>query len=632
MSESSSPVGGMAGAGCKKSHRTSSGSHLFWPTTMLLVASFAVRLAAWAYWGTGTIESEGAEYCKLAQNLRNGVGYVGLASPGAQVLFNPLFPLLIAGASFFTHNYELAGRLVSLVLGALLPLPMCGIASRVFNRRVGYMAAALGVLHPLLIHLSFTVYSEGPYATLFLTAIYVGLRILDHPSTMLWLLLGGTFGLCFLLRAEAFAAFAIASVFCFYATTGNRGVRWKRVGYALAVFLALALPESTFLYRSTGKVLLEGKSTVLFSYTGQRVLVAERHPGVAYESADGALEQPSSAPDTPGGYPERWQDKWAFYGTNSKGEGTGSAVRSNVDIVRQTHMRFRDLLPLLVRGARRNVPGLVQKLSSGWLGAPLLPALAFLGAFRRPWHGAPGRARLFLMVLSTAPVLATLFVLWSDARYYFIFVPLLSIWAAAGLFEVGQWMRASTAAAGWNKLARPAVSQCTVPALLGAAMIVSPVKQVITLYEFGDSAPPYRIDREVGLWIKGQQAGPARIMDLSLPLSYHAGAQQLVYFPYCTSDLALRYLDAEKVDYIILRRAEKFTKYYEDWLTHGIPDDRAEVLQLPSVAAASKFVIYRWHGSAYAHNSRTETISSGHAVQPPTAPRQLHRGSRTMQK
>src|SRR5262249_3705454 len=119
----------------------------FWLSLIfLLAASFAIRLAGLAYWGTGAIESEGAEYARIAENLRNGVGYVGLVTPGPQLNFNPLFPLLIAGTSFLTHNYEWAGRLVALVMGALLPLPVFGIASRLFSRQAGYIAAAIALL------------------------------------------------------------------------------------------------------------------------------------------------------------------------------------------------------------------------------------------------------------------------------------------------------------------------------------------------------------------------------------------------------------------------------------------------------------------------------------------------------
>jgi hypothetical protein len=136
------------------------------------------------------------------------------------------------------------------------------------------------------------------------------------------------------------------------------------------------------------------------------------------------------------------------------------------------------------------------------------------------------------------------------------------------------------------------------------------------VYVFADSALPSRVDKEVGWWIGRQQDHSVKIMDLSIPLAYHASAQ-FTYFPYCTGDLALRYLDAAQVDYVILRRGEKFTQYYEEWLTHGIPDDRAELLQLPSVPGADKFVVFRWRrgesadGSRRAPRQRQKVIAPG---------------------
>jgi 4-amino-4-deoxy-L-arabinose transferase-like glycosyltransferase len=580
----------------KRSTQTSNRPHLLWVwLTILVAASFAVRLAAWAFWGTGTIESEGAEYAKIAENLRNGIGFVGLVFPGPCVNFSPLFPLLIAGTSFVTHDYELAGRLVALIIGALLPLPVFGIAAHLFNRRVGFIAAILTLLHPLLVHLSFMVYSEGPYATLFLSAIYIVVRALEDSSVKLWSSVGAAFGLCYLLRAEASAAFGIAVLFCLTATEGSLTLRCKRAASAALVFLVVALPEVIFLYRSTGKVLLEAKSTILTFYTGRRILAAEKHPGQDYKSADGLHEVPSPEPNAEGGYPAQWEGKWAFYGIDTHLNGTGSAMRPFVQVVRETHVTLKDMIPLLKKGVRRNVPGLFRNLSSGWLGAPLLPALALLGAFRRPWKGRQASTRLFVMVVAAAPVAASLLVLWGDARYYFVFVPLLCVWAANGVHELGMWARASSTAAGWRVLALPAVSQGVVPGFLALAVIISPLEEAATQYEFSDSAPPFRVEREVGLWIGHQQNPAARIMDLSLPLTYHAGAQLHLYFPYCTGELALRYLDTAQPDYIVLRRGGKFTKYYEEWTTRGIPDHRAELLQLPPLAGADKFVIYRWH-------------------------------------
>lgn len=574
--------------------------------TIILFASFAVRVAAWTYWKTGAIESEGAEYARIAENLRNGAGYVGLVTPGSELLFNPLFPLLIAGTSFLTHNYELAGRLVALLMGTILPLPVFGIASRLFNRRVGLIAAILVLLHPVLVHLSFTVFSEGPYTTLLLCAVYLVVRALQRPSTTLWFLVGGAFGLSYLLRAEASAVFAIAVLFALTATKGGSGVRCKRAAAAVVAFLLLAAPEIILIHNATGKLRLEGKSTI-FSYTGKRMLAAETKPEVEYDSPGGQVETPSAAPNVDSG--QQWEDKWAFYGIDSQLKGMGFPMRPHAEVIRETHVTLKDVFHLFEKGIRLNGPEVFRRLSSDWFGAPFLPALALLGIFRRPWRGPQTSSRLFVLMVAAAPVVATFFALWTEERYYFVLVPLMCIWAANGLVEIGLWMKASSAAAGGNLLARPALSQWLVPGLIGLAMVLSPVKAVRRLYVFSDSALPSRVDKEVGLWIGRQQDHPVRIMDLSIPLAYHAEAQ-FSYFPYTSADLALRYLDAAQIDYVVLRRGERFTRYYEDWLTQGIPDREAERLQLSSVAGADKFVIFRLHHGERAGGLRPVSLQS----------------------
>lgn len=559
---------------------------------LLLAGSLAVRLAALCYWGTGAIESEGAEYARLAENLRHGVGFVGIVTPGPQLNFNPLFPVLIAAASFITKNFEWAGRLVALLMGSLLPLPVFGIASRLFNPRVGLVASVLTMLHPLLLNLSFTVFSEGPYTTLLLAAVYFVLRALDESSVKRWLFVGAAFGLSYLVRTEATALFVLTMLFVLVCTGGPFSVRGKRVAVATLIFVVLALPQVIFIYRCTGKLKLEVKSTIFF-YTGMRIFAAETHPGEDYVSPGGYHEVPSPEPNMEPG--QKWPEKWAFYGIDSNLKGMGFPLRQHVEVIRDTHTSLKDLFHLLARGVRQNGPLLLQRLSADWLGAPLLPALALLGALRRPWRGSQARSRLFVLVVGAAPVIATFFALWSEDRYYFVLVPLLSIWAANGLVEVGLWLHASILGTQLNVPVWRALSQWGLPVLMGLAMIISPVKAVRRIYVFREGAPSTRADKEIGLWLGRQEDHPVKIIDLSIPLAYHAGAPLFSYFPYCTGEQALGYLDAAHIDYIVLRRGEFFTRYYADWLEHGIPDSRAERLQLPSIPGADKFLVFRWH-------------------------------------
>jgi 4-amino-4-deoxy-L-arabinose transferase-like glycosyltransferase len=556
---------------------------------LIVAASFVIRITALVHWGTGAIESEGAEYTTIAENLRNGVGYVGLVSPGPQLTFPPLFPLLIAAASLATRNFEWAGRLVSLVLGGLLPLPVFGIASRLFNRNVGFIAAIFVVVHPLLVNLSFSVLSEAPYTTVFLTAVYAVVWALNQSSVKPWLVVGGVFGLAYLTRQEAVAAMLLAALFALVATKGGLVPRGKRALAVIAVFFVFALPEVVFIYRETGKIRLDGKSAQFFAL-GRRILIAQESASSDHPRPDAQNDRPSPAPSVKSWQP--WEEKWAFYAIDDHLNPTGIAVLPHAEVVRETRINLKELVHLVEKGIRLNAPVFVEQLSSRWLGGPFLPALALLGAFRRPWRRGQGSSRLFVLLVAAAPVLATFTALWSQDRYYFVLVPFLIIWAANGLVELGLWTKASSAAAGWMALARPVVSQWIIPGLIGLAIVIYPIKGVRQNYVFMEGAPSTRVEKEVGLWI-GHQQNQVRIMDLSIKLAFHADAKW-VMFPYCSPDLAIRFLDATKVDYVVLRRGQTFTKYYQEWMTQGIPGSRAELIHI-SPDADAKFAIYRWH-------------------------------------
>jgi len=339
--------------------------------------------------------------------------------------------------------------------------------------------------------------------------------------------------------------------------------------------------------------MLEAKSTSI-TYLDHRVLAAEKKPGVEFVSAGGLHDVPS--PTYVGeGTVFPWELLWASYGINANLEETGFAMRPWAETVRNEKIDKRNILLLVLAGVRNAIPQLFRQLSSLWLGAPLLPALALFGAFHRPWRGPQALSRAYFMLVTFAPVAATLFIFWGDnPRYYFIFVPILSIWAANGLLGIRLWAQASMSAAGWETLNRKPVYHWILPAFLALVTVTAPIKAVISNWEFSTSGPATRIDKEVGLWLGSQQRNPIRVMDTSLPLSFHADAQRHVYFPYTSGELALHYLDAAKVDYIVLRRGEKYTKYYEEWMEKGIPSPRAELLR-PSVSGAEKFVVYRWH-------------------------------------
>ena len=140
---------------------------------VLLGSSLAVRIG-WLVFKTTVIEQEGSYYARLSENLAVGNGWVGIHAYGLQLGYPPLFPLLIAGSYLLVHNAELAGRLVSLLFGSFLFLPIFLIAREMYDQRVAYIAAVFGVFHPILVGMSVAVYSEATYLFLLFMGVFYG--------------------------------------------------------------------------------------------------------------------------------------------------------------------------------------------------------------------------------------------------------------------------------------------------------------------------------------------------------------------------------------------------------------------------------------------------------------------------
>jgi len=541
--------------------------------SVTLVASIGVRAGAWHHWHTGAIESEGAEYARIAENLRDGRGYVGISTPGTQLVFPPLFPSLIAAASLVTHNdYELAGRLVSFLLGVLLPLPVFGVAIRLFYWRVAVIAAIITVFFPLFVNLSFTVFSEGSYGTVLLTGVYLVLRAFERPSIMNWSLVGGAFGAAYLIRQEAVGPLIIAVLLGLIARDAAPMVKIKRAVAALAVFMVLASPQVLLLYRSTGKLRLEGKSTINYAW-GIRALAEQ-----AGSRADESIQE---------------TDYDAANSINDSLEGTGVGMRPNAEVIRETRVHVRDLVRFFGEAVRRNTPELFAKLRERWLGAPFLPALALLGALRRPWQRRTAFHHLFFILVPATVIMTTFTVVHAIyVRNYFILVPFFLIWGANGLVDVARWTNRNIAVIFRRRNAW--VPGVWVAGLIAVLMLNYALKDTRNLFVFREGAPESVGAKDAGVWIKKQQTRRARVMDVLDTVAFHADADY-VHFPSCNAGLALRYIEKEKIDYVVFRRGFDQPRYYKDWLQSGIPDARAQQVYATAEGDPSGILVFRWN-------------------------------------
>src|SRR5437870_10108110 len=101
---------------------------------VILFAAVLVRLA-WLTVQVVNIEGEGTVYARAAENLIKGKGLAGISvAGGTDWMFPPLYPILIAGFSLVAGDFELAGRLASLIVGSCLVIPIYFIACRIYGR------------------------------------------------------------------------------------------------------------------------------------------------------------------------------------------------------------------------------------------------------------------------------------------------------------------------------------------------------------------------------------------------------------------------------------------------------------------------------------------------------------------
>jgi len=219
----------------------------------ILVVAVALRWY-WAVHHSAVLEDNGSEYARIAENLVRHGTYVGL-SDGPEMMMPPLFPVLLGLGSFVTGSVDGGARLVPWLAGVILVVTMFACTRLMYGPRVALGAAALTALHPLLIDLSATAYSEAVYLPLMIGGLYCGLRALDsgRPTHMLWC--GTLLGLMYLTRPEAVFCAIVVLAGALLADLQRPAFGRRFTLHALCLFapiVILAAPYATYLSLHTG--------------------------------------------------------------------------------------------------------------------------------------------------------------------------------------------------------------------------------------------------------------------------------------------------------------------------------------------------------------------------------------------
>jgi hypothetical protein len=232
---------------------------------------------------------------------------------------------------------------------------------------------------------------------------------------------------------------------------------------------------------------------------------------------------------------------------------------------------------------------LLGRLSSPWAGGPLMFGLAMVGFLLRPWPRDAALGHLFVTLAAVGCLVGPLSTPYHNERYTFVLFPFLIIWGSEGIVQVFRWAEA-TAGSVVSAGSRRRVCGIALSGVVLLVIMASSLRNVPGLFP----GPDTRVVVDVGQWIHGQQDRPVTIMDVTGRLAFHAGGQW-IHPPYASGDVALRFLDAARVDYVVLRQEDGWMDYYRDWYLHGIPSARAELVPVWPDQHNGDWKIFRWH-------------------------------------
>jgi len=424
-----------------------SGINALLSSNKYLVCLLVILALAYRFWlipSFHVISVDGTGYAEAARRLMAG-DHSLLARYG-------FYPVLVAGAHLFIPNLELAGRLVSAVMGGLLIVPVYALGRTFFSRTVAICAAVLIIGWPEMVVWSCEVMSQSTFMTLTMTGILLVWRGSSQKSRGTMLLAGIVLGLAYATRTEALLlVVALLAAPVAAQVWGDPSVRRRAVLLLLpylAGFLLILIPNLLLVHEATGKWQLAVKTS------------GALRDGLLYYLQMAEYEMP----------PEL------------------------------NHISYLGVL--------RSYPGYIPYSIAKNLGDSLrmmLPAplwiAAAVGFLVGGWNREVILHRLFLLS-SFAPYAVIIVFYYVGPEYYQPYLPVLFLWVGQGLAAVTDCVAATALGARYRRILAVAPLPLLVAVIMTTNNVYSKVTGndvVITQYTPGQSLDGRLVQKELGL-------------------------------------------------------------------------------------------------------------------------------------
>jgi len=221
----------------------------------LAVAVIALAIRMLVAGSMPVIQPDGVVYLTMAKQFQ------ATGSP-FDPLFHPLYPICIALAQPLVGDWEMSGRLVSALFGALVILPAFALARGIVGRQAALVAAVFTAVHPRLVQNSASVLCEATYTFLLVCGVLAARYGLVGGARALIPFAGLCLGLAYLVRPEGalyLVGLVLVALFMLVTARARAAVVLPWIGAAVLVFGVVVAPYVWYLAEVWGHVTLSGK-------------------------------------------------------------------------------------------------------------------------------------------------------------------------------------------------------------------------------------------------------------------------------------------------------------------------------------------------------------------------------------
>jgi 4-amino-4-deoxy-L-arabinose transferase-like glycosyltransferase len=376
---------------------------------------------------------------------------------GDSIFLNgPLYPYLLALLYGLFGPSLAAAKAVQCVLGALSCVLVWALARRLFEARVALLASAMTAVYGMLVFYEGTLIVANIQVFLALLILLAVVRALERPRIAAWLGAGALLGLSVIARPNVLLFGAVIAIWMPIALR-HAVPRARRI----ALLVAFAMGAALVVLPVTLRNYVVGDDFVLVTHAGGLNFFLGNNP-----DANGAFRVPRIFPRALADDP--WEQRATFeaYAERATGrELTPSEVSAfwsdrGFDFIRAhpgdwLRLELRKLALSVNAHEPWNIRSYTLTRDFSWvlrlplLSFGLLVPLALLG-IALTWRD---RHRLVPLYAMLGTVLATLLVFFVLARYRMPAIPVLTIFAAAGLVALADLVRARR----WRRVALAAL-------------------------------------------------------------------------------------------------------------------------------------------------------------------------------